>query len=254
MALMKKYSGILGIIILTALPVLFWFLFISSSFNFLGFTNILRSLGKISGLAGMALFSINLILSARLKSLENYFEGLGRIYINHHLIGTIAFILLLFHPLFLAIQYIPISVVAAAQFFLPSLSQYDIILGMSSLAVMIILLVITYYARIKYHIWKWTHKFLGLAFFLGGLHMLFVSSDVSNNLILRWYMIILAVLGLASYAYRAVLGRAMVKKTEYVVGEIRNLNGLVTEIVMEPKNRGINFMAGQFIFINFNVF
>jgi len=55
-----------------------------------GFANLaisLKSLGQISGILGITLFSTDLILSARFKFLERYFKGLDKIYRYHHLIG-----------------------------------------------------------------------------------------------------------------------------------------------------------------------
>ena len=58
------------------------------------------------GLSGMAMFALNLVLSARLKWLESIFGGMNKIYIAHHILGGLAFILLLLHPLFLSDPYV----------------------------------------------------------------------------------------------------------------------------------------------------
>ncbi|MBI5465867.1 MAG: ferric reductase, partial [Candidatus Kerfeldbacteria bacterium] len=98
----KNNLGWLIIIFLSLLPIVFWYFLKPISTRFISSTTTLTSLGQITGLVGMAMFALTLILSARLKFLENYFGGLNRVYVAHHIFGSIAFILLLFHPLILA--------------------------------------------------------------------------------------------------------------------------------------------------------
>ncbi len=103
--LMSRIKNNLGWVIFLALsliPIVFWYLLKPINARFISLTTSLTSLGQITALVGMTMFSLTLILSARLKFLENYFGGLNRVYVTHHIFGSIAFILLLFHPLILA--------------------------------------------------------------------------------------------------------------------------------------------------------
>ena len=110
--------------ILSLSPLVFWFFGPPGapfgSFRFSNLSLFSRSLGDVFGLCGMAMFSLVLILSARLKFFENFFHGINESYTAHHFFGGLAFCLLLFHPLFLAYNYFLISFKAAALFLLPS--------------------------------------------------------------------------------------------------------------------------------------
>ena len=96
----RKNIGWLTIIILCLLPVARWFFALPLSVRFFDFSTGLTSLGQIFGLVGMTLFSLNLILSSRLKILDEFFYGLNIVYGHHRVVGTVAFSLLLFHPYF----------------------------------------------------------------------------------------------------------------------------------------------------------
>lgn len=201
---MKKAIGLFLFISFLVIPIVIWCLMKSLNDRFGSLPIFFASLGQLTGLAGTALFALTLILSARFKFLEKYLNAQNRIYINHHKIGTFAFVFLLLHPLALAGRYLPLSVKLTASFLL-DFSNWASIFGKIALLLLMALLVITFYLRLGYKNWKATHQWLILAFFLGSLHMFFVSSDVSQNLFLRGYMIFLASAGLFAYFYRKVI-------------------------------------------------
>jgi len=247
---MKNNLGWLIIIFLSLLPTVFWYFSKPISARFISSATTLTSLGQITGLVGMAMFALTLILSSRLKFLENYFGGLNRVYIAHHIFGSIAFILLLFHPLILAGKFAQVSIRSAALFLLPN-SDWPINFGIIALFLMMIFLVLTFFAKLPYQIWKFSHKFLGLAFFFAALHSFFIPSDISQDPILRIYIITLAGIGIIAFTYRAVLTKFFVRYFEYSVEEVKILAENVVEITMSPKGKRINFTPGQFVFVSF---
>jgi predicted ferric reductase len=166
---------------------------------------ILTSLGRLTAILGFSLMATNIILAARFKWVEKLLKNLGQVYIKHHLIGSTAFILLLFHPLFLAIRLLSISVHSAALFLIPSLELWPQTLGIISLAIMIALMIITFYLGWRYQTWKFSHRFMTLAFVIGFFHVAFISSDVSQSFALRAYLLTLGGLALISYAYKLLV-------------------------------------------------
>jgi predicted ferric reductase len=250
---MNSFKNNLGLIlawILAVIPLIIWFLMAPLAGRFYSSSGTFRSLGQLSGLLGMALLSINFILSARFKFLDKLFNGLNRVYIKHHLIGATAFCLLLFHPTFFVIQYLFISLKASFDFIF-YMQDWAINLGKLGLLVFLVLMVITIYMNFKYQNWKNTHQYLGIVLFLGGLHMLFVSSDISNNTTLKYYMLFLAVLGGFSYIYRTILSVYKKKEYKYKLKEVIKINESVVELKFEPLAEKINFLPGQFIFLRF---
>jgi predicted ferric reductase len=247
----RKYAGWLTILALILLPVIIWLFMLPLSQRFFDFISSLNSLGKIFGLVGMAMMAINLILSSRLKIFDKYFYGINVLYNYHRVIGAVAFSFLLFHPVLLMVKYLTISLRSAALFLLPS-GDLAIAYGIVALILMMVLIIATFYLKIKYQYWKFSHKFMVLAFVFACLHVLFINSDISRSPFLRSYILGLAALGLASGIYRAWLSRFFNANLAYAVEKVTALNNEITEVEMKPLgDKSLKFQAGQFIFISF---
>ena len=209
----------------------------------------LRAAAQLSGVVGASFLSLNFVLSARLAFIEDWLHGLPRVYTLHHLLGGLALILLVLHPLFMGMQYVPLSLQLAADFYIPSSAEWAKGLGVYALTLLVVLLVITFYVKIPYQSWRSTHKWLGLPLVLATLHVLFIPGDISGNTVLRLYMVGLLSLGLLSFAYRTLFGRRLVKRYRYIVEKVVPHGKAGTEVVMRPKEEQIEYRAGQFFFI-----
>jgi len=238
------------VIILAILPLLRWLFLLPLNIRFADLASTATSLGQIAGLIGMALFALNLIISSRLKFFDRFFYGLDRLYHHHRQIGAIAFCLILFHPLALAIKYLLLSVNSAAWFLFPS-TNWAVTFGIIGLLVLMLLIVLTFYARMKYQHWKITHKFMVAAFIFAFIHILLIPSDISRDFLLRYYLIILSLLGLAAGFYRAFLAPYINENFKYRIIKADQLANQVMQIEAEPLGPAINFLSGQFIFIKF---
>lgn len=124
-------------------------------------------------------------------------------------------------------------------------------MGSIALLGMIVLLVMTLYIKMKYHIWRFSHKFMVLVFVFAILHSLLISSDISRDMFLRYYILFFALVGLSFGAYRAFLRYFFNRDFEFKVIGLDKLNNQVTEIEIEPKGKKVEFHPGQFIFIRF---
>ncbi len=247
---MRKKIGVIVITVLVLIPLLRWFFIEPLNFRFFNFIATMTSIGQIAGILGLALFSVNLILSARIKAVERFFYGLDKIYDKHHKIGALSFSLLLFHPLFLVVSYLSVSLRSAADFFIP-FTNIPVTYGIFSLLGMIILLGLTFYSKLKYNHWKFSHKFLVLAFVLALLHSVTISSDISRDAFLRIYLLTLGFVGLAAGFYQAFLIRLINSHVRYNLKTINVINTRALELELEPISKGIKFYPGQFIFIRF---
>lgn len=244
-------NGWLIVFILCLIPVLFWLQIKSPSDRFFSKFETFTSLGRLSSLIGSTLFAISIILSSRLKIIEEFIAGMNRSYVNHHLIGGVAFILLMLHPVFLTTPYLFISLKSTINFILPPLDNWDVYFGIAALLFMMTLLFITFYTKLPYHIWKMTHKFLGVAFFIGIIHALFSPSDISVYPPLRIYMITLYSISFILYLYRSVFWKFLVPKLSYTVSAVLDLGNKTFQINMTPDNKPLVYKAGQFIFVSF---
>ena len=248
---MVKTPGWLVVLIICVIPILLWSQNGPLIQRFSSPLVTLLSLGQIAALLGLSLFCLSIILSGRFKFFESLFGGMNRVYIAHHIIGGLAFISLLFHPALIISTYLFTSAKSALRLLLPSVSNWPLNFGLAAHFLLTSLLIITFYSRLPYHIWRLTHKFLGLTLFLASLHAFFIPSDISSFFPLRIYMLSLVTLSLSIHVYRTVLGRFLVRRTPYRVNSINPLaGGSVTQIVFTPVDKPIKFDPGQFIFIN----
>jgi predicted ferric reductase len=246
----KKDVGQLAVIVLSLIPLLFWAAMQPLSTRFGTFGNTMTSLGQALGLIGLAFFALTFLLNTRARFLEGFFGGLDRMYIAHHTFGTIALVLLLFHPLALALKYAAISLRSAALFLIPG-ADLPTLFGEASLLLMEILLIITFYIKLKYQKWRFSHQLLGLAFIAGCLHLLLIPSDVSRSLPLRIYMLSLSFIGLSSFAYRTLLEKKLVARYAYIVDSVKKIRNNVVEITLNPEEERMDYLPGQFVFIGF---
>jgi predicted ferric reductase len=134
------------------------------------------SLGQASALVGLAMYSLEMILSNFVPQWK-----------KHHLLGGMAFILLMIHPLALIPAY-------GFKNLLPG-DQWTINLGIISLLLTMALLLLTFFVVFSYPVWKSTHRFLGLAFLIGALHGFLVDSNLARENNLKIYMLVLVGLG-----------------------------------------------------------
>jgi len=252
-AYFRKNFPVILIVILCAVPVARWFFLGPLTLRFFDLNSTMTSFGQITGLLGMILFSLNLIISNRSRFFDHFFSGIHHFYDTHKWLGSLAFSLLLFHPLFLAVKYLGLSVYDAAMFLLPGgiNTNTAITLGSVALLGMILLLSLTLYFKIRYHIWRFSHKFMVAVFIVAIMHVLLISSDVSRDLFLRYYILLFAFWGLAFGSYRAFFRFFFNKDYSFRVKEVILLNGNVVEIELAPEKGAIKFEPGQFIFVRF---
>lgn len=263
---LERWGGWIIIVFLCALPVVRWFMLNPAGEAFSSFTSGLISFGRLTGLVGFMLYAINLVLSIRRRWLENLFGGLNRVYIAHHLTGGIALVLIMFHPVFLALRYVELSTLStfrdAAHYLLPRALHFDstyydvqeavaINNGIIAFIGMVGLLFITFFVKLPYRIWVFTHKFLGVAFIFAGLHTIMVASDVYRDAPLKVYFILWTIIGFGAFIYRSILGSMFIRRAPYRVGEVAVLPGNVVTVGLQPIARPIDFKPGQFVFVRF---
>jgi len=258
-------------VFLCIVPIILW-LHLHPVATIHGYPLDMLALGRITGLVGMVMYALNLIFATRLRFLERWFGGLNRVYIAHHLLGGFALIFLSLHPLFLSLRYIHVSLLQAALVLIPNgltpfsalfhtkadahitvLSQWAIFFGIIAFWGMVGLLLVTFFIKIPYRVWLFTHKFLGAAFFLAGLHILFITSDTTINGPLKYYIFCISVLGLIAFFYRLFMGNILIRHYRYFVHEVYLTPGNVTHLIMYPvsQKERMSYKPGQFIFVRF---
>lgn len=211
-------------------------------------------LGRLSAITGVILYSVAFVLNTRWRFTAKLFGGLNRTYIAHHRVGGLAFIFLLLHPLLLASRFVFVDNQFAISQLLPALKPYDFAFnaGIFALWLTIGLLIVTFYVKLPYHIWLWTHRVLGLSFLIAGIHVFLISSDVSRDMPTRIYILTWIAVGLIAFAYRVLFHKFLVQRRKMRVSAISQTTSGVFIITLESSdNKPFDFMSGQYIFIKF---
>jgi predicted ferric reductase len=209
----------------------------------------LRSLSQIFSLIGLIYMMISLILSTRRRFVEDMVGGLDKAYEMHHLVGSLAFILLINHPLLLAIKALPQASLVSQYLFLGNYLPYN--LGIIGIYFMILAFIFMVFVKLPYHIWLRTHQLLGFAGIIGSVHAFLITSDISAFFPLRLWMIMWMVLGSISFLYIFIYYKWIASVYVYEVSKIdRALD--VINVSAKPINRKISFVPGQFAYIGFD--
>ncbi len=199
-------------------------------------------LGQIAALVGISLFAFNIFLSGRFKWFERVFGPINRITIYHHLIGICVWILFLVHPILLTSSY-------GLQLLLPTISPWTQSLGQLAFLGLNSLIILSLFIKLPYHIWRYTHKFLGVVYVIGLIHALFIPSGVF--VLIKIYIVCTALIALATYIYRTVYGKILVPRSLYTVTSVKS-HADITEIELTAQNKPLIHEPGQFIFISFD--
>ena len=231
------------------IAVILWLLLTYDQSNFSSTPTTLKTIGQLAGLIGATLFAWNFILASRLRVIEEFFFGLNKVYTSHHLVGAIAFMFLLYHPIFLSLEYLPFGIKAISQFVLPPLQDYPVWFGILGLDIIIISLFITFFVKTKYHLWKLSHQILGVSLGLASLHIIFVPNILVDNLPLRMWIYLIFGTATITFTTRTLLGKYFVKRYEYTVEKIEERGSGVREIYLKPQHDKMNYRPGQFMFI-----
>ncbi len=247
---LRRFLGFMVIGVISLIPVFLWFFLGNGAIEFS--KSITHSLGELFGLVGMALFAISFVLSTRIKVIENVFGGLDKVYPIHAVVGGIAFVLILAHPVFLVLKFIPSNIPLAAEYLLPS-AYWSANFGIIALTGFVFLMFLTLYTKIRYNLWKFSHEFLGAVFAIAVLHIFMVRGVASGDIIFSGYYIyagVVSFVGVSSFLYSLLIRKSGIKNFAYKVESIRQIKDNF-EIIMTPEEKPIKYKSGQFIFVRF---
>ena len=233
--------------VLALIPLALW-IAAPVTLRFDGTGNALRSVGVVLGLTGFACFSLNLVLGARLWFLERLFGGLDRMYWTHRGNGRIAFLLLLGHALFILGAYALESIASVGALF----QGWTVWLGAIALVAMSLSIYLTLYVRLNHELFVYVQRSFGFIFMVAGLHVFRTPGAKALSAPLTYYLLALAGAGLLAFAYRSLFDELLVPRRRYRVAQVNHLDESVTEIVMTPLEKPLEFTPGQFVFVTFD--
>lgn len=216
------------------------------------FDNPYKYPAKAASLTATVLLCWCMLLTTRNHVIEKYFHGLDKVYQIHKRLGKAAFVLIILHPLFLAMDRLPSlsTFLQGLWFMAPQGDRYKTghNLGLTALLLMIVLLVPTLWVKIPYHRWKRTHEWFGALLVLVIVHIFVANRDVAAYPLLRYWMYGLLSLALVSFMYIRFLYRFIGPRYRYRIDEIERV-GEVLELTFAPVMEKMSFRPSQFVYL-----
>jgi predicted ferric reductase len=244
---MNRRIGILLLWLVITLPLLAALVGLQDT-NLSSAAGLLASLGKLSGVMGLVLLLTAATLSARIPGFDIYFGGLTKLWKLHHHLAAASFLLLLLHPVLLALARANISIAAAADILVPASTDYLNWLGWMALLVMMVFLAPTFkfFGEPAYARWKKLHRLAGPAVILGLIHGIGLGSSLNGTVgVLVW--LTLASLALAALLYRFFISRWK-GVSEYRVDAVVPRANNVVELSLQALGQPLHYRAGQFVY------
>ena len=248
----RLHAGWIAVLLACLFPIVVMVLDAPLASRFGTLSASMLTLGDITGVVGLVMYVCSLVLSARFKLVEQAFGGLNRVLTAHQLLGSLSLVLILMHPVCTAASYYQYGISTVAHFFVPQIAYIGSAFGIFALIIMVFLLMLTLFFKLAYRTWLATHKYLGLAYALIALHVIYTPNHITSDHAMLAYLYALLVIGAAAYIYRTLLPNIFIRRYLYTISRAEPKGVGVVEVTLKPVDRGIRFTAGQFIFISIN--
>lgn len=230
-----KATGLLATTALLAAPLI-WFPALAQG------RDVIALFSQYLGIWALIAMALSQIIATRMRPVEWIFGGLDRAYVLHKWLGIGAMVAILLHDTIdaemrgLGQETLLVEIAETA--------------GELSLYGLLILVVITIATFIPYHLWRWTHKFMGAFFTAGAFHYLFILKPFGNGDPLGIYAGVICLIGVLAFAYR-LLPAGLRPTYRYSVAETVT-TGNAMAITLTPDGRPMRHRAGQFVFVSFD--
>jgi predicted ferric reductase len=204
--------------------------------------------GRLTGIWGLSLLLVAAMLCCRVPGFDRPFGGLTKVWHLHHQLGAWGFLLVLAHPLLLALGAIELSVdVALATLFTPTTA---LLWGWVALLALMIFMAPTFsfFGEPEYQRWKWLHRLSGITVVFALVHTFMLNRTLPG----LWGQVIwgvFALLTLAAITWRWIFSR-WGGRQRYRVCKIERPANNVVELSLEPQQDLLRYEAGQFVYLS----
>ncbi|MGF1766390.1 ferric reductase-like transmembrane domain-containing protein [Enterovibrio makurazakiensis] len=180
------------------------------------------------------------VLSTRLEILETIFRGLDRVYKVHRWAGMWAVFSIFMHW-----WLVPQSDIPREE---SSLIEIGSDTGEWATWLLLGLVVISFMRILPYHLWKWSHRLMGLVFFISVFHYLFAVRPFQLFSPAGIAMNLTSIVGFVAWWYYA-FSKSTSKHHLAKVQNVKKENGVVS-FEAKPTQGRPSWKAGQFAFIS----
>jgi predicted ferric reductase len=207
---------------------------------------ILMKMGFITALTGFSIIALQVILGSRLKMLDRAF-GLDRVMMLHRKMGILAAVLLISHPLLMALGNKSLMIFAFH-------TSWQINVGKGALFLMVLgVLLALYYSkfRLDYNGWRMVHKTMILVVILAFAHSILIGDAFDVDWVKAWWWCLMIIACAAFFWQRFIIIPFGRKK--YIVKSIIKETHDTFTLILEPAGKSgklvFNFKPGQFMFL-----
>lgn len=199
------------------------------------------------GFIGLSMMGLQFFLTGRFKHITSPY-GIDVVYHFHRQISTIAFILILLHPLIIFASA-PDTIV----FLNPVSSPRWITSGTAGLVLLGVLILSSIKRKewgIRYEPWRLSHALLSIGVVaLSLIHIEGVGYYVQGPL-KRWFWICLVTAWVLSLVYVRILKPIWMFRRPYIIDEVIRERGKTWTLVLRPQGHpGMSFKPGQFAWL-----
>ena len=195
-------------------------------------------MGTSLGFWGMLFFGLNFLLATRWQWIERLFGGLDKVYQLHAFVGKATLTMVVLHMAILVVQALP-DWSLVTTYTIPGV-DIDYTTGLLGVVGLTVLVLLTIWAKLNYHTWFQSHKWMGVPYVLGGLHAILLQGD--------WYMIVLTAVGGYAWLYNLFFYRRVAPQSS---GRLLHnvLKGDVNELLIR-LDKALPLRPGQFVFLS----
>lgn len=235
----------MGAVIVWALIVFAGLLTVFSPVSATNLETTISLMASSMAFVGMAIAQF---LATRPPFIEPYFGGLDRIYQLHRKIGISVLVLILVHY-FVTPNFKGLALTSGLNEIAADFGNYAFYGFVVLLALSLIKVVPRTKFEFPYHIWRWSHRLIGVLFILVAFHQMFIKRPYDGTALVATYLNIFALLGIASYIYTQAL--PWIRTRAYTVFDVVRHDG-ATIISARPVSRPLKAKPGQFGFFRVN--
>lgn len=203
-----------------------------------------RGAGIVSAWAGTALLAASLALMVREPVLARQLGGLETMMAWHHRLGVSAYVLLLLHPLCLALDAWQEQPARAWQLLAPWQQSWPVWMGWLGLVLLMLGLAVTFARSVGYRRWRTWHQWLAVGVVLGLAHVLVLLGSTALPLAL-------GALGLAALGWRLLVTDRGLSALPYQVSRVAHPAHDVVEATLRPLAGALKPAPGQFVLARF---
>lgn len=211
---------------------------------------LLDFLGRACGIVGLVALLLATALSARIPGFDQYFGGLTQLWKTHHRLGAVSLLLLLLHPLLLALAASEGRPGAALELLFPAIANWPLWSGWFALLLMMLFLAPSFhfFGKPDFARWKRLHRLAGPAVLLALLHSAQYGRTLPGPLQLSLW-VVLGLLALSAMVWHFGLSRRFGRR-RYAVERVTMVANNLVELVLEPVGRRkLVYEAGQFVYL-----